>query len=277
MLVEGARLEGYLPIGLTLHRVPPKHSHRCNAIRTLPVFYRIVEGAEVEFVALQHSGVRQQLDDLQFADWKSSLLHSIQLARLLGSEVWVELTSRKLKTKLCGNRVLFGRANMKQRLFASLSIVVMMLASSASAEGQTKDKAPSPAAPTDAYFRTLIQQLYDAWSDLDPSKAARFYAKEANLTFFDITPMKYTGWSEYAAGVPKAFAAYQSGKFTVGDDVQIHRHGDLAWGTCTWKADLLKKDGGRENAAGRYTVVWERRGTDWLVVHEHMSSPAPGQ
>jgi hypothetical protein len=35
-----------------------------------------------------------------------------------------------------------------------------------------------------------------AWSDLDPAKAARFYAKEADLIFFDMAPMKYTGWSE---------------------------------------------------------------------------------
>ena len=108
---------------------------------------------------------------------------------------------------------------------------------------------------------------------LIPSKAAKFYAKDANLTFFDIAPMKYTGWNEYAAGVPKAFADYKSGKFTVGDDLQVHRHGNLTWATCTWTGDLTKKDDTLEKAAGRYTVVFEKRGKDWLIVHEHMSAP----
>ena len=34
-----------------------------------------------------------------------------------------------------------------------------------------------------------------------------------------------------------------------------------------------EKDGNHENIASRYTVVWERRGGDWLIVHEHMSVP----
>ena len=34
-------------------------------------------------------------------------------------------------------------------------------------------------------------------------------------------------------------------------------------------------DGTKEDVEGRYTVVLEKRGDDWLIVHEHMSVPAP--
>lgn len=140
--------------------------------------------------------------------------------------------------------------------------------------GQEKQATANKASASAYDFRGLLQRLYDAWSDLDPAKAAPFYAKEAHNVFFDITPLKYTGWAQYAEGVPKAFAAYASGRFTLGKDLQVHRYGSHAWATATWTAELLKKDGTRENAEGRYTVVLEKRGDDWLVVHEHMSVPA---
>jgi len=124
-------------------------------------------------------------------------------------------------------------------------------------------------------IKTVLEKLFAAWSDLDPAKAAPFYAKDADLTFFDIAPLKYNGWSEYTEGVPKAFAAYRSGKFTLNDDLRTHRHGNLAWASATWRAELTKKDGSKENPEGRYTAVLEKRGQQWLLIHEHMSLPAP--
>src|SRR4030095_4905783 len=97
----------------------------------------------------------------------------------------------------------------------------------------------------------------------------------ANLVFFDIAPMKHTSWSEYAAGVPEAFAPYKSGRFTLNDDLRVQRQGSLAWATGTWQADLVKKVGGSEHMEGRYTAVLEKRGKEWLVVHEHMSVAPP--
>ena len=168
---------------------------------------------------------------------------------------------------------------MKLRIvLVSITVGVLLLASPALArQGKMKEVPAKQAAPPAYDFRALIQRLYDAWSDLDPAKAAPFYAKDADHVFFDIAPLKYNGWAEYADGVPKAFAAYSSGKFTLGKDLRVHRHGNLTWATATWRAELLKKDGTKENAEGRYTVVLEKRGDDWLIVHEHMSVPAPPQ
>lgn len=127
--------------------------------------------------------------------------------------------------------------------------------------------------PAESDVRNTLERLYAAWSDLDPAKAARFYDKDPSLVFFDVAPMKYAGWSEYAAGVPTAFAAYRSGKFTLKEDLRVHQHGNLAWATATWTGDLSKKDGSKEHVEGRYTAVLEKRGRDWLVLHEHMSVP----
>jgi ketosteroid isomerase-like protein len=141
------------------------------------------------------------------------------------------------------------------------------------ARAQSKKAGGSNSAASTAEIRETLNQLYAAWSDLDPAKAAKFYAKDPDLTFFDVAPMKYTGWAEYAAGVPQAFAPYTSGKFTLNDDLAVHRRGTWAWATATWTGDLQKKDGGHENIAGRYTAILEKRGANWLIVHEHMSVP----
>src|SRR2546430_8419333 len=42
-------------------------------------------------------------------------------------------------------------------------------------------------------FNDLIKRYYAAWSTLNPDNASFLYAKDANLVFFDIAPLKYSG------------------------------------------------------------------------------------
>jgi ketosteroid isomerase-like protein len=60
-------------------------------------------------------------------------------------------------------------------------------------------------------------------------------------------------------------------KCVLGDDLQTHQHGSFAWCISTWHCDIVQKSGAKEGMDGRWTVIWERRGKDWLVVHEHFS------
>ena len=127
--------------------------------------------------------------------------------------------------------------------------------------------------PADAGVRKMLEQMFAAWSDLDPAQAAPFYAKDPGLVFFDIAPMKYTGWAEIAAEVPKALAVYRSLKLT-SEDLRAHRKGRVAWATAVLHGDFAKKEGGADHLDLRYTAVLERRREKWLVVHEHLSVPA---
>ncbi|HEY4683880.1 MAG TPA: nuclear transport factor 2 family protein [Candidatus Acidoferrales bacterium] len=133
---------------------------------------------------------------------------------------------------------------------------------------------PKAAQPTnDVKFR--IQRLFEVWQALDPAKAAPFYAKDADLVFYDIAPLKYTGWAEYAEGVKKAFADFASAKFTLGNDLRVSRLENLAWATATWHGELMRRDGTKAALDGRWTGVLEKHGREWLIVHEHMSVPLP--
>lgn len=124
-------------------------------------------------------------------------------------------------------------------------------------------------------LKALMQKILEAWSTLDASKPAPYYDTAAKHVFYDISPLKYTGWKEYADTCQKMFAGLNSLKFTLGKDVQTHRRGNVAWGTATWQAEVAPKDGKTENLEGRWTVIWEKRGDNWLVVHEHVSVPLP--
>ena len=148
--------------------------------------------------------------------------------------------------------------------FRSMILIVLALALALPAAGQQPD------------FKAQMRKTLDAWETLDISKPAAFYAKEPARTFFDIAPLKYSGWNAYAEGVQKLFiATSKSVKFTLNDDVQVQQSGKNAWGTATFKIEIVTKDGARESGEGRWTVVWEKRGNDWLIVHEHVSFPAP--
>ena len=131
------------------------------------------------------------------------------------------------------------------------------------------------AAPPAADFKAMMRKTLDAWETLDPANAAAFYDPNPDNVYFDTTPLKYTGFAEYAEGVKNNFPDLASVKFTLGDDVRIHPHGNMTWATATLHFDLATKSGAGMAFDGRWTLIWEKRGANWLIVHEHVSAPLP--
>src|SRR5437870_13442873 len=162
---------------------------------------------------------------------------------------------------------------MNSRL-AVVLVAALTLAMAASVSAQTK-KSPAKTA-LEAEFKSMIDQYYAAWSTLDPDKAAKYYAKDADLVFFDVTPLKYNNWAEYRAGVMKAFTeTMSSGKLTPNDDLKINQRGNIVWTTVTFHLSAKPKAGGAMELECRHTAIWEKRGGKWLIVHEHVSAPLP--
>lgn len=155
---------------------------------------------------------------------------------------------------------------MKLRIFTGVLLLALLLA------GATSYAAQAGAARTEQ-FRALMQKTLEAWETLDPATAAPFYATEPDRVFYDILPLKYTGWAEYNQGVKQVLAGFASLKFALGPDVQVAQSGNWAWATATFRADANMKDGTRATFDGRWTVVWVKRGKNWLIAHEHVSVP----
>jgi ketosteroid isomerase-like protein len=163
----------------------------------------------------------------------------------------------------------------KNSLFKAMLTATVALLIALSVSAQTK-KAPAKTA-LEAEFKAMIDQYYTAWSTLDPDKAAKYYAKDAKLVFYDVTPLKYNGWSEYKEGVMKAFTeTMSSGKLTPNDDLKITQRGNIVWTTLTFHLSAKPKAGGAMELECRHTAIWEKHGNKWLIVHEHVSAPLPG-
>jgi len=132
-------------------------------------------------------------------------------------------------------------------------------------------------ATDDAKFRKLIDDLCVAWSTGNAEAPAKFYAKDSGLVFYDVAPFAYHGWKEYHDGVQKEFLDGASSiKLTAGPDLKATRRGTVAWTTVPMHLTEITKDGKTVEMDLRYTGIWEKRGTSWLLVHDHLSAPAAG-
>lgn len=165
---------------------------------------------------------------------------------------------------------------MKMKAFVLTALVMTaLLMTVLSVPGQKKPAGSKTA--LEAEFKTMIAEYYAAWSTLDPDKAAKYYAKDADLPFFDVAPLKYKNWADYRAGVLKAFTEpMASGKLTPNDDLKITQRGTVVWTTVTFHLSAKPKAGGSMELECRHTAIWEKRGNKWLIVHEHVSAPLPG-
>ena len=132
-------------------------------------------------------------------------------------------------------------------------------------------------ASDDATFSHLIDAYCSAWSSGNAEAPAKFYAKDNGLVFYDLAPFSYHGWKEYHDGVQKEFFANMaSGSLTPGKDLRVTRRGTLAWTTVSMHFSEKTKDGKETETQVRYTCIWEKRGRNWLLVHEHLSTPLGG-
>ena len=124
-----------------------------------------------------------------------------------------------------------------------------------------------------AEFQKMIERYYAAWNTGNPDNAAPMYAKDADLVFFDITPLKYAGWAEYDKGARQVLGTFASATFKPNSDLRVTRYGNVAWTTLTWHLSGKKKTGESVELDGRHTAIWQHRGGKWLIVHEHFSVP----
>lgn len=152
----------------------------------------------------------------------------------------------------------------------SLTVLVYLaLLALASVAATKKSDEKTSGTPDKAY----LQKIWDGWSTLDPAHVDQFYASGPH-TFFDIAPLKYSSWDEYQKTVKQVLADYKDAKFTVNDDSELHPAGNYVWGTATVKEEMTHTNGKVDMGNFRWTVIFEKQGGKWLIVHEHVSVPA---
>jgi uncharacterized protein (TIGR02246 family) len=148
-------------------------------------------------------------------------------------------------------------------------IVILALVVASATSASAGQRSPSED------MRALVERYWAAWGTGNPDNAAPLYAKDAALVFYDLEPVKWVGWEQYAAGVgPSILSKFSSIAFSVNPDLVARRQGDSAWTAVTVDANGVLKAGGPIRVTIRHTAIWERRGSQWLIVHEHVSVPS---
>ena len=51
-----------------------------------------------------------------------------------------------------------------------------------------------------ADLKPMVEKYWQSW-EKGPDAAAPLYAKDPDLVFYDLEPLKYVGWNAYKAGV----------------------------------------------------------------------------
>jgi ketosteroid isomerase-like protein len=161
---------------------------------------------------------------------------------------------------------------MKQMRFWKLAELPVLLLACIVALPQAR--AADTGATTTPPDKAYLQTIWSGWETLDASHQTQFYAQGPHV-FFDEAPLKYDSWSQFESGVAKILTSIKSATFTVNNDAQIHQAGNAVWATATIAQKALLKDGSKDNATLRWTVVFEKQNGRWLIVHEHVSRPAP--
>ena len=107
---------------------------------------------------------------------------------------------------------------MKRLSTVVLCLLTVTLSALAQPPKPAAKKSAAPPAPDHAY----LQKIWDGWSTLDPANVAKFYATGPHV-FFDIAPLKYANWDEYAKGVTVVLSGYKSAKCRVNNDAVFHQ------------------------------------------------------
>lgn len=135
--------------------------------------------------------------------------------------------------------------------------------------------------PTVADFQKRIDEYGRRWTmtdgAIDLTKLDEFYAPDEGVVIYDFAPPGVsTSWAAHRKGLERElFSKLRVNRFVPRQDVTVRLVGDkAAVTTFTFDYENQEKGGKKFKITGRQSNVWERRGGNWVIVHEH-GSPVP--
>jgi ketosteroid isomerase-like protein len=157
------------------------------------------------------------------------------------------------------------------------SIVVIILLSASVAPAQKKkdknppvDTSPMPELPVpDAEkIDQVIGQMLGAFQVGNIEAMHKYYAENATFVRGTYDPL-LVGWPNYASQYQMQRAAFQ-GIQLIRRNTNISAHGDVAWASYQW--DFISMYAGKPfSTRGQTTLVLNKIGGNWLIVHNHTS------
>jgi ketosteroid isomerase-like protein len=173
--------------------------------------------------------------------------------------------------------------NIKRWMEGFVVVVLLLalsLATASSVAGQKKkkkdDTQPAPdvsvisSVPDQQKIDYVIGQMLGAWQLGDIEKLHKTMADDVSVVAGTWTPPT-VGWTNYLA----AYQVQRARMLQVRMDrsntlIRIAPSGTFAWACYQWDFSAVV-DGSPSAAEGQTTLILEKHGDDWLIVHNHTS------
>ena len=153
--------------------------------------------------------------------------------------------------------------------FAILSLFI--LAFSFSAFGQKKTAVKTDPSKD---VRAAFDRLVDGIKTADAAKVMSVYIKSEDILFFNNNGSVTRGWETMKANREASYKNVTNVSLEP-TGVRIEMLGaNSAYLTCKWKQQQ-EYNGKLETASGRMTLVFQKIGKEWKVVHLHTSPDNP--
>ncbi len=163
----------------------------------------------------------------------------------------------------------------------ALLFVLMAGASPSFAQKKNKNQAPASNTPPPAQDQPVVPMSAADELDTDIGQmlaglqvgnlemAHKYYADNAMFVSGSYAP-PIVGFQNWAAGYERQRAQF-GGMQIVRRNTVIFPHGDVAWATYQWELTGMLANGQGYSAKGQTTLIFNRVGNAWLIVHNHTS------
>ncbi len=123
--------------------------------------------------------------------------------------------------------------------------------------------------------RDCFYKFQAAWKARDMTFIRSFYAHDPDmLLFFERRQLR--GWDKVETLYENMFAHALAGSVkSIYSNVDVMASGGMAYVAANFHLQVTNPEGEELTDEGRVTVVFERRGDQWVVVHRHTSFQAP--
>jgi ketosteroid isomerase-like protein len=166
------------------------------------------------------------------------------------------------------NRAAFGRA------LCFLLLVVFSFASTASAQKKKKDTSTTPTPtvtlPDEQKLDVAIGEMLGAWQVGDVEKLHAHVADDVVVVNGTWAP-PVVGWANYLVSYQSQRARAQQIRMERSNTlIRVTPAGNVAWACYQWDFNAVV-DGVPTSAVGHTTLIFEKRGDNWMIVHNHTS------
>jgi ketosteroid isomerase-like protein len=168
----------------------------------------------------------------------------------------------------------------------SLALTFVFAATASAQKKKKKDDTPPPSTSSDIVslpdqtkIDNTIGEMLGAWQVNDLEKLHSTIADDVSVVSGVWSP-PVIGWANYAASYQMQRARVQQVRMERSNTlIRIAPTGTMAWACYQWEFNGVV-DGTPSASVGQTTLVLEKRGDKWLIVHNHTSlvqstAPAP--